>query len=312
MDGLPLLRFSRDAVAQGEWSALRTDHRSGRVTRIWAGAYVTSDEWARMAPDGRRLLRIAAARRDGDERIYSDESAAALWGMPLVGVTDDRVVVVAPSIEGGRTSGDLLKRATVVERATQSLDGLRITTPAQTVSDLARRLPFRAALAAADWTLAQGLATLDELIEANDRMRRCHGYTRAARAIRSADPRAESPLESVSRSVMIDLGVEAPVLQSEIVDARGTVRRPDFSWPGLRLLGECDGREKYERESMTGGRSPAQVVWEEKQREDALRALDLRMIRWGWREAMDPPLLARILVAGGLHPARSPRVSRLV
>lgn len=72
------------------------------------------------------------------------------------------------------------------------------------------------------------------------------------------------------------------------------------------------GRRKYERDSMTGGRSPGQVVWEEKQREDALRALDLRMIRWGWREAMNPPLLARILVAGGLRPTRSRRFSRPV
>ena len=162
----------------------------------------------------------------------------------------------------------------------------------------------------ADWTLSQGLATIAELHEANERMRRCHGFKRAARVIRHASPQAESPLESVSRAGMLDLGIDEPVLQPEVVDVHGRTRRADFGWPRLGLLGECDGRGKYERSEWTRGHSPAQVVWEEKQREDALRAVGHDMVRWGWREAMTLPMLARVLGAKGLHPRhrrQSPR-----
>ena len=40
---------------------------------------------------------------------------------------------------------------------------------------------------------------------------------------------------------------------------------------------EFDGRVKYT--DPWGGRSPDRVLWDEKRREDALRALDIRVVR---------------------------------
>ena len=50
---------------------------------------------------------------------------------------------------------------------------------------------------------------------------------------------------------------------------------PDFYWEGERLIGEADGREKYED-------SEASV--REKEREQCLRDLDFRVVRWLGKE----------------------------
>ena len=66
------------------------------------------------------------------------------------------------------------------------------------------------------------------------------------------------------------------------------------------LVGEFDGRGKYLRDEYTKGRSPADVVLAEKERENRIRAPGPTVVRWGWEEAMAPPLLRRKLLAAGL------------
>ncbi|BBY07439.1 hypothetical protein MNVI_27570 [Mycobacterium noviomagense] len=56
-----------------------------------------------------------------------------------------------------------------------------------------------------------------------------------------ANPKAESPMESEARLVMIDGGLPAPVLQYEIVDNGQRVWRVDFAWPEYRVAAEYDG-----------------------------------------------------------------------
>ena len=55
-----------------------------------------------------------------------------------------------------------------------------------------------------------------------------------------ADGRAESPMESEARLVMLDGGLPNPTLQHEIIDARGYLRRLDFAWPDAMLAAEYD------------------------------------------------------------------------
>jgi very-short-patch-repair endonuclease len=53
--------------------------------------------------------------------------------------------------------------------------------------------------------------------------------------------RAESPMESEARLVMLDSGLHEPVLQYEIVDFDGRLWRIDFAWPDQKLAVEYDG-----------------------------------------------------------------------
>jgi hypothetical protein len=94
--------------------------------------------------------------------------------------------------------------------------------------------------------------------------------------------------------------VPAPELQHDFFDRWGRlIARVDFWWPELRVAGEVDGRVKYFDPRLSGG-DPARVVYAEKRREDAVRALDVRFARWGWEEAGSSSLLRPCLAAAGV------------
>jgi very-short-patch-repair endonuclease len=50
-------------------------------------------------------------------------------------------------------------------------------------------------------------------------------------------------MESEARLVMIDGGLPTPVLQHEVIDARGRLRRLDFAWPEQLVAAEYDSDE---------------------------------------------------------------------
>ncbi|PRZ18111.1 hypothetical protein [Nesterenkonia sandarakina] len=118
-----------------------------------------------------------------------------------------------------------------------------------------------------------------------------------------ADARSESAGESLSRVRMLDLGFEPPQLQVSF-DLGGTVARVDFYWPGVGVVGEFDGKLKYTRGSGLSGASAEDVVWEEKLREDALRARGLKVVRWVWDDLQRPGALAARLHTAGVPLAK--------
>jgi hypothetical protein len=80
-------------------------------------------------------------------------------------------------------------------------------------------------------------------------------------------------------------GLPPPVLQWEVhAAATGAfVGRVDMGWPGHRTVGEFDGLVKYGR-TLRPGQDIAEVLVEEKLREDALRDEDLGVVRWIWKD----------------------------
>jgi hypothetical protein len=68
------------------------------------------------------------------------------------------------------------------------------------------------------------------------------GSAVARRVLPVADPRAESPMESVVRWLLIGAGLPAPVLQHEVRDGAGRfLGRADLAWPDRKVLVEFDG-----------------------------------------------------------------------
>jgi hypothetical protein len=67
---------------------------------------------------------------------------------------------------------------------------------------------------------------------------------------------------------------------------RTLLGRCDFGWPERSAVGEFDGEVKFGR-LLRPGQDPGKVVFEEKIREDALRAQGLNVVRWTWRELDD-------------------------
>ncbi len=103
-----------------------------------------------------------------------------------------------------------------------------------------------------------------------------------------------SPGESRSRVAMARLGLPPPVLQWEVRRGGVLLGEVDFAWPELGKVGEFDGFVKYGR-LLRPGQVPADVVFAEKVREDAIRAEDLGMTRWIWSEIDDFTAVAKRL-----------------
>ena len=97
---------------------------------------------------------------------------------------------------------------------------------------------------------------------------------------------------------MIDAGLQVPDVQVEVrTDDGRLLDRCDVGWREHGLLGEFDGRVKYGR-LFRPGQEPGDAVFEEKRREDAIRAEGWGMVRWVWADLSAPAaLVARWLRA---------------
>lgn len=294
-DGYRLM-LRRTALARGwvddEIARLR---RRGEWTLLQRGAYTLG-----AAPVGRRARHVLAVRATvtglRTPAVVSHASAAALHGLPLWRLPLDHVEITREPPARTDTGSRLRSHAARLPAAERgSLDGIPLTSPARTVIDLARSLPFAPALVVADAALFAKKVTAEQLSESLERSAGRPGARRARRVVAAADARSESVGESRSRALMIEYGIPLPDLQVEVrAPDRTLIGRTDFAWRKYRLLGEFDGRVKYGR-LLRPGQDPGDAVWEEKQREDALRAEGWGVVRWIWRE-LDPPaaLVARI------------------
>ena len=100
-----------------------------------------------------------------------------------------------------------------------------------------------------------------------------------------ADGLAGSPQETRLRLLMARRGVPEPVAQFVVRDRSGFVARVDFVVAGTRVIVEFDGRVKYGDESGA-------TLFDEKKREDRLRALGYIVVRIVWADLETPGRVA--------------------
>jgi hypothetical protein len=272
--------------------------RSGALVRLRRGAYARAEGPQPDDDAGRhRQLLAATVPLLAPDAVLSHRSAAVVLGLPVVGSLD-RVEVTRSSIGSGKRRGSVhLRAAPLPADEVTEVDGFRVTTPARTVVDLARTLAPGPAVAAGDAALRRGTTGAEvEAVLASSAGR--PGLSAARRACRALDPRSESAGESLSRVLLHRMGLAPSDLQYEVHDASGAlVGRCDFVWREQRTLGEFDGRVKYGR-LLRPGQRPEDVLWAEKQREDALRDLGWQVVRWTWAD-----LDREVLLADRLHRA---------
>jgi hypothetical protein len=287
---------------------------TGRELRLSRGAYLDASTWADLTPREKHLARIAAvigSRRSSD-LVLSHWSAAALHGLPILGVWPEQVHAIGGKSSGGRSDARLTNHAFAVNEAdVVDLLGFRVTSIARTVVDMAVADSYLGAVVIADRALLTGRpidppprATQEELLETWERALPFRGFRRAFHIINFAESRSESPLESVSRANMRLIGAPAPELQREFRDHAGLIGRCDFYWESLRMVGEADGEAKYLDPEIRGGKTAEQVVLEEKSREDRIRAVGEGVTRWRWATGVNPALLRTHLNRAGIPTTR--------
>jgi hypothetical protein len=282
--------------------ALQRGAARGDLTRLRSGAYVPTAVWKLLSPADRRRLEAAAMAEVHAGFIACHRSAAALWHVPTIQKPDGLVHSRVTQAAGTRTEHGVRKHAVRdADLHLTTVDGIACTTLDRTVLDIAATEPFSEAVVALDWALRHHTteARLREVLEEWDPVR---GRRRAEAALAFADPRSGSAGESWSRVQIDEGGLPAPELQQEFSDGGGLVGYVDFWWPEFNLIGEFDGLKKYREADLLAGRTPGEVVTDEKIREDRLRATPTRpgVDRWIWATLTERGSLVQRLVVAGL------------
>jgi hypothetical protein len=281
---------------------------SGTWVRLARGVYMTADGLA-AAEEGRRrhqvdclAVLLLLSRRTA---VISHESAARLWGFPVRGRHLGAVRLTDPTLSR-RGHGYTVTQAPLRNGDVMRSGPLRLTSAVRTLVDCARRWPLGDAVVALDAALLSGKVTPEGLADGVASLTTWPHARRAARAVTLADGRAESPLETRGRLRIVGAELPTPELQVEIRTAGRLVAVVDAWFEKAAVAVEFDGRIKYS--DPWRERSPARVLWEEKRREDELRALDIRVVRVAYDDlgARWPLLEARLrdLIASPGPPVR--------
>lgn len=278
---------------------LRTRLASGDVVQVRRGVYVRTDAWP-ADPAGQHVVSARAEQAWHPTGVISHQSAALMLGLPTPGFghwEDLPVSLTVPTTETGSRSESRIHHlgALPPTQIHRDKEGYLLTTPARTAADLAADLPLPEALVlldgAARLTIASmvpgkalrrhyensqlAAAAAERLADAATTIR----ATRLRPALALVEPSRESPAESLSAGHLQLAGLPTPRFQARIRTRIGNCY-PDFLWEEHMLIGECDGAIKY---------NDADAYVLEKEREQALRELGYRFVRWLAKEIMLHP-----------------------
>lgn len=249
---------------------------------------------------------LACTGRIAPEDVVSHRSAAMVHDLPLLPGRLTRLEVSSPC--GRITTPGLRRRERVIADVdvveAHPIGSLRVTSRARTVVDLVRDCGTETGIMAAECYL--GRPGTDEhghpgrfplpvtarqrrkavLCGAADRLVGGWGAARLRRVLDLGTGLSESPAEALALLGFHSLGIGV-VQQAELYTEQGAfVARVDFLSERLGLVIEVDGESKY--------RAPGTVLMDrrallrEKRRENAIRALGLRVLRLEWADVIDP------------------------
>ncbi|MCH6472222.1 type IV toxin-antitoxin system AbiEi family antitoxin domain-containing protein [Sinomonas terrae] len=318
--------------------SLSRGYAAGRLVRLRRGVYLPTEEWLRGTASNRYALTTASLAVSGPAPILCRETALVAWGLefrqvpshvryrtprrsavgsvPVSGLYGNPAAILAEHPDLGLRDGrlpmgfpDARHLAAEIQPTALRVPNLGLVLPVEpfdtALSDTLHRLPFVDAVVLTDAVLAgRGLHSARRSREALLALAGDLPFQAARRrmvaVVRFADEQAESVGESYSRALMAELGFEIPQLQVWIHRDGRRIARVDFYWPKLRLVGEFDGLMKYTRAKDLSGRTPVEVLTAEKRREDEIRAVGKRVVRWGWDDLLHPERFATILHRAGV------------
>jgi hypothetical protein len=153
---------------------------------------------------------------------------------------------------------------------------------AYTVVDVARHFGSTAGLIVVDAVLSRGVHR-ETLARLTNEMVRYPGMETAKWTIEHADPRCESPLETLGRLAFLSAERAVPVSNAWFL-AGGREFRVDHYLSEIGVVLEADGALKYNNRPDAD-----QVVAAEKERERLLRNLGLGIVRYNWALALHNP-----------------------
>ncbi|OMC34719.1 hypothetical protein A5739_05490 [Mycobacterium colombiense] len=185
-------------------------------------------------------VRIRAAWLwSGRGAVIGGAAAAALHGAEWI---PDGVPVELICDRPRAPDGVLTRRCTLTEGETQSIDGLRVTTPERTAFDIGRRGAIRSAVVRLDALARATGLKVDDVVRVAMAHPRSPGLRQLETALELCDPGAQSPRESYLRLLLIDAGLPRPQTQIPVLGVDGLpFAYLDLGWPQSMVAVEYDG-----------------------------------------------------------------------
>jgi hypothetical protein len=233
-------------------------------------------------------IRVQAMQRRYPLGIAAYRTGAALNRMWLIGHSGP--VHLIRSHGYPREKHDVLvETAAVPENHRCVAAGVVTTTIARTAVDLAARLAANEALALVDSALRAGASSCELLDIA--RWLGNEPDSKLCRLLERADPRSQSPLESMSRWLFHASRIPDPDLQVLIGDDEGPFALVDFLWREHGVIGEADGMTKYDG---------ADALRQEKMRQERLERMGFLVLRWTFDDIVMKPWATVARIRGAL------------
>jgi very-short-patch-repair endonuclease len=261
------------------------------------------------SPEHRHTLTTWAMLRAHEGRaIAAHHSALLILGLPTYRADLERVRLVRRTPGSPRTRPGLSVGRTVPVEAQDA----HTVTPALAVVQHGLSSGPLSALVAADGALRWGKATPEDLetalgwVQQHPRSALVRGF------LDLADGRRESPGET--RLAHILHLMKVPSIPQFRISEPGFEAVVDFLLDDEKVVLEFDGKVKYTRtadepDPFGNRRTPQEVLWHEKRREDRLREMGYEVVRVTWSELDDPRALAQ-RIAAAVRRARARRLVR--
>jgi hypothetical protein len=252
----------RDALAVTSRGRVDAHLHRGQWRTVWPG--VLTDAGTALDHGQRAQAAVLAC---GPGAVACGRTAARLHGLPLIDDHDPATGAQQHLLDDVATSGarrplrrrdpdgavHVLRRTALTllpEDVVRGSGGLLLTTPLQTLVDLAALLSFDALACAVDHALHTHLVTEPQLVTAVRERTWCPGVVYLRAAVAGADRRAESPAETLARLALLPT-MPGFVPQHRLLGPDGRVlARYDLAVEELRLAVEADGKAGHAGEAM--------------------------------------------------------------
>lgn len=277
------------------------------------GLFARKTRWEELNRAQRHVEIVRALAIQHPEWTFCSYSAVCLLGLE-VSWRHLNVVHVCSATKPSARPGARIQRHRTEPAGAIDQGGISITPPIQTVTDCLLQTGFADGMPIADSAISKLGLTREQLMETVEK----RAGARNGRAVRTAlttlqyaDARAESGGESVARAVMIETGFSPDRLQYELTDPFDSTEsmRTDFAWERQArelTLGELDGLIKYTDQTMLAGRTTAETLVAERQREAHLSLYGHPLIRFTMNEVRSAGVLAKKLQTAGVRQTALP------
>jgi len=269
-------------------SAVRKRVAARRLRRLHAGVFATGH-----APLTRTARYMSAVLACGDTSGLSHRSSAdhrSLWSS-----SRSTIDVTSPTQAGRRRSGiDQHTSSTLLPRDFDVVRGIRCTSVARTLLDLAATQPRRVVERAFDQA---GVLRLLDVREIEDVLARNNGH-RGVGVLRAIVEDQRQPeltrtkLERLFLAICRSAGVPRPEVNAWIA-LEPTGYEADFLWRPQRLIAETDGHETH---------GTPHAFESDRRRDQRLMLAGWRVVRFTWKHVTDEPAVVAATLGGLLSP----------